>query len=114
MSFTLVPVSREDFIDRATFLDELYVEQEFLLEEGNIIFREEFDNLSSKERIIVLALAKGSKTPKAIAKDVGEKVSNINRFLSYLKEKGYIYREEKGIYRIDDPVFSRWVEGLSQ
>jgi len=62
----------------------------------------------------MLALAKGARTPKAIAKEVGEKVSNINRFLSYLNEKGYISREEKGVYRIDDPVFSQWVEGISQ
>lgn len=90
------------------------VEDEFLQEEGNIIFKEEFEKLSSKERIIMLALAKGARTPKAIAKEVGEKVSNINRFLSYLNEKGYISREEKGVYRIDDPVFSQWVQGISQ
>ena len=90
------------------------IEDEFLQEEGNIIFKEEFEKLSSKERIIMLALAKGARTPKAIVKEVGEKVSNINRFLSYLNEKGYISREEKGVYRIDDPVFSQWVEGISQ
>ena len=97
-----------------TVKDVKNVEHEFLQEEGNIIFKEEFERLSSKERIIVLALAKGANTPKNIAKEVGEKVSNINRFLSYLNAKGYIYKEEKGVYRIADPVFSRWAECISQ
>ena len=85
------------------------VEWEFLSEEGNIIFKEEFEKLSSKERLIILAISNGHYTPKNIAKEVGEKISNINRFLSYLKEKGEISREEKGVYRIEDPVFARWL-----
>ncbi|MCD6099798.1 MAG: sigma-70 family RNA polymerase sigma factor [Candidatus Marinimicrobia bacterium] len=88
------------------------VEQEFLREEGNIIFKEEFEKMSPKERLIILAIAYGFHTPKEIAKQVGDKVSNVNRFLFYLKQKGQVYKKEKGMYEIEDPVFTRWIREM--
>lgn len=85
------------------------VEGEFLSEEGEILFKEEFERLSPKERLVVVAMANGFCTPKEIAGQIGERVSNINRFLSYLQEKGQVYRKEKGVYQIEDPVFARWI-----
>lgn len=88
------------------------VENEFLEEEGNIIFKEEFDKLSSKEKLIILAIARGAQTPKSISEKVPDMVSNINRFLTYINQKGFINKEKKGVYRIDDPVFSKWLRRL--
>ena len=88
------------------------LEAEFLLEEGDILFKEEFDTLSSKERLIAINIAKGCHTPKAIASAVGDNISNVNQFLSYLEQKGYVLKREKGYYILEDPVFARWLEGL--
>ena len=80
-------------------------------EEGDLIFKEEFERLSPKTRLVMVTLAKGFHTPKTIASQIGEKVSNINRFLSYLEEKGQVYRRDKGVYETEDPVFARWLQG---
>ena len=88
------------------------LEAEFLLEEGDILFKEEFDTLSSKERLIAINIAKGCHTPKAIASAVGDNISNVNQFLTYLEQKGYVLKREKGHYMLEDPVFARWLEGL--
>ncbi|NOR78811.1 MAG: hypothetical protein GQ523_10465 [Methanophagales archaeon] len=88
------------------------LEEEFLLEEGDILFKEEFDNLSSKERLIAINIAKGCHTPKAIASAVGDNISNVNQFLTYLEQKGYVLKREKGYYILEDPVFARWLEAL--
>lgn len=85
------------------------IEEEFLLEEGDILFKEEFEHLSSKERLIVMNIAKGRHTPKEIANAARDKISNVNRFLWYLEEKGYVLKKEKGYYTMEDPVFERWL-----
>ncbi|MCK4736390.1 MAG: ATP-binding protein [Methanophagales archaeon] len=96
----------------ATLEDIKEVEEEFLREEGDILFKEEFENLSSKERLIVINMAaEGSHTPKEIANVVRDKISNVNRFLKYLEEKGYVLKREKGYYMMEDPVFERWLKG---
>jgi len=86
------------------------VENEFLAEEGNILFKEEFNSLSSKERLIVANIAGGHYSPKELANTIGDKVSNINRFLMYLIEKGYVEKVERGYYVLEDPVFERWLK----
>lgn len=86
------------------------IENDFLMEEGNILFKEEFDALGPKERLIVINIADGRHTPKDLANVLREKVSNANRFLGYLREKGYVSRKEKGYYVLEDPVFERWLK----
>lgn len=86
------------------------LENEFLMEEGDILFKEEFNALSSKERLIVINIASGHHSLKELANIIGDKVSNISRFLMYLREKGYISKEERGYYVLDDPVFERWIQ----
>ena len=86
------------------------VEYEFLTEEGNVLFKEEFNALSSKERLIVANIAKGCHSPKELANTIGERVSNINRFLMYLIEKGYVSKEVRGYYVLEDPVFESWLK----
>ncbi len=86
------------------------VEREFLAEEGNILFKEEFDSLGPKERLIVLSIASGCHAPKEMANTLGDKMSNVNRFLTYLGEKGYVSKKERGYYVLEDPVFERWMK----
>ncbi len=85
------------------------VEDGFLREEGNLLFGGEFNDLSSKERLIILHIAKGCHTPREIVTIVKDKVSNVSRFLAYLEDKGYISRKEKGYYVLEDPVFGKWL-----
>ncbi|MCK4269473.1 MAG: ATP-binding protein [Methanogenium sp.] len=94
------------------------IESEFLEEEGNLLFREEFNSLSSKEKLIVLKLAEGYHSPKDLAESAdilssggrGEKISNVNTYLTYLIEKGSVVRKERGYYTLSDPVFERWLK----
>lgn len=86
------------------------VEYEFLTEEGNILFKEEFNALGSKEGLIIANIAVGCHSPKELANIIGERVSNINRFLMYLIEKGYVSKEERGYYVLEDPVFESWLK----
>jgi len=85
------------------------IEGEFLREEGGLLFKGEFNDLSSKERLVISYIAKGCHTPKEIATIVKDKVSNVSRFLAYLEAKGYISRKEKGYYVLEDPVFEMWL-----
>lgn len=95
---------------RATLEGIKEIEEEFLREEGDILFKEESENLSSKERLIAINIAKGCHTPKEIADAARDKISNVNRFLKYLEEKGYVLKREKGYYVMEDPVFERWLK----
>jgi len=85
------------------------IEDEFLREEGDLPFRGEFNDLSSRERLVILQIAKGCHTPKEIATIVKDKVSNVGRFLAYLEDKEYISKREKGYYALEDPVFGKWL-----
>jgi AAA+ ATPase superfamily predicted ATPase len=83
---------------------------EFLMEEGNVIFKEEFGALSPKERAIIVAMATEElSTPSKIAKSTSENLNAVGMYLRYLEEKGVIRRENKGIYSFEDPVFKRWL-----
>lgn len=95
--------------ETVTIEDIKEIEDEFLREEGNLLFKGEFNDLSSKERLVILQIAKGYHTPKEIASIVKDKVSNVGRFLAYLEDKGYISRKEKGYYVLEDPVFGMWL-----
>lgn len=88
------------------------VEREFLAEEGNLVFKEEFDSLGPKERRIVLSIASGCHAPKEMADALKDKTTNVNQFLTYLGEKGYISRKEPGYYVLEDPVFERWMKEI--
>jgi AAA+ ATPase superfamily predicted ATPase len=95
---------------KSTGLEEIRgIEEEFLREEGDVLFKEEFEDMSPKERWIALNIANGFHTPKEIANAVRDKISNVNRFLRYLEDKGYVLKREKGYYVMEDPVFERWL-----
>lgn len=83
---------------------------EFLEQEGNIIFKEEFESLGPKEKKVLVAIAAGHHSLSDIARANNDKLNNAGRFLLYLDEKGYVDRPKKGFYIISDPVFERWLK----
>jgi hypothetical protein len=84
-------------------------EDNFLREEGNLLFNAEFCSLGPKERLVALGLARGECSPRELAVSCGDRVSNINRFLMYLVKKGFVRRIDRGVYGLEDPVFARWL-----
>jgi hypothetical protein len=84
--------------------------QEFLTEEGDLLFREEFERISVKERLILAAIAQGKRSPSDMVEIIGDKVSNVSVFLKYLIDKGYVRKRRKGCYEIEDPVFEEWLK----
>jgi len=83
---------------------------EFLSQEGDLIFKEEFEKLSEKERLIVITMAKkdlGSFSH--ISETLGNQVTNLGRHLVYLEEKDILYKEERGLYSFTDPIFKQWL-----
>ena len=85
--------------------------KELLLEEGNILFNEEFNNLSPKERAIVFKMAtEDINSPSSIAKALNSSPSNVSKFISYLEERGVVAKIERGIYTFEDHIFKLWLK----
>ncbi len=83
----------------------------FLTQEGAIFFREQFSQLSSKERKILEIMAKlNLNSASEIALQANEAPTTVNRFLLYLEEKGVLDKVEKGKFQFQDPVFKQWLQ----
>lgn len=86
---------------------------DFLRQEGNLLFRQEFNVLSSNERQIIYVSAKKNLTRiSEMAKELNEGLNVVSRYLGYLSNKGIMVREERGIYKFVDPVFKRWIQEM--
>ncbi|MEW6528726.1 MAG: ATP-binding protein [Candidatus Micrarchaeota archaeon] len=83
---------------------------EFIREEGNVFFTEEFKKLSEKERIIVAAIANGARTPTEISANSGEAVTSVSAYLISLREKEVVKKIEKATYILLDRLFSLWLK----
>lgn len=83
---------------------------EFLKEEGNVFFSEEFERLSEKERAVVRAIATSENTPSGIAEKSGEPVTSVSSYLVSLQDKGVVKKAEKANYVLSDHLFSLWVK----
>ncbi len=84
---------------------------EFIEQEGNLLFRERFEVFSVGEKQIILLMShKGKITYSVLNSKLGKKISNISTYLSYLEEKGEIHKIEKGKYKLLDPVFGMWLK----
>ncbi len=83
--------------------------EEFIEEEGNIIFQEEFDRLSGTERKIITALAKGRERPAEIAREAEIETNAAATYLRGLVDKEVVEKVERGRYRIRDRLFERWI-----
>ena len=84
---------------------------QFLLQEGDIIFAEQIKSFSDKEKIILSRMAcYGLKKPAEIQKSSGEPSNVISRYMEYFLSKGVLQRERKGVYQFTDPVFKVWLK----
>jgi AAA+ ATPase superfamily predicted ATPase len=83
---------------------------EFLTEEGNVFFSEEFEKLSDKEKIIAIAIAKGAVTPTEISKSCGELVTSVSRYMVTLQAKDVVEKTDKATYILADRLFSSWMK----
>ena len=82
----------------------------FLGEEGTLIFKQQFKQLSPKERLIVKTMAKnGVYSLSEIAKAMKENPTNISWFLNNLEDKGVLIKEDPGRYGFMDPIFKKWL-----
>ena len=82
---------------------------EFLNEEGEVMFQEQWQRLSAKERKILQVMSHGYAAPTAIAREADESPNTVSQYLQYLKGKGLVERPEPGRWRILDPVFAKWL-----
>ena len=83
---------------------------EFLTQEGDLIFKEELAKLSSKERLIVTTMS--TKDPilfSEISQTLSNQITNLGRYLTYLEENDIIQKEERGQYVFTDPIFKKWL-----
>ena len=84
---------------------------QFLLQEGDIIFAEQIKSFSDKEKIILSRMAcYGLRTPAEIQKSSGEPSNVVSRYMEYFLSKGVLQRERKGVYQFTDPVFKVWIK----
>jgi len=84
---------------------------QFLLQEGDILFSEQIKSFSDKEKIILSSMAYYDlKTPVEIQKSSGEPSNVISRYMEYFLSKGVLQREKKGIYQFTDSVFKVWLK----
>lgn len=84
--------------------------QEFLNEEGDIIFKEEMKKLSPKERSIVISMATRNITKLGeIAHALRDNLNTIGRFMIYLDDKAILRKIGKGTYDFEDPIFKKWL-----
>ena len=86
---------------------------EILREEGNLLFTEEFNSFSSKERKVLVTMGKNNLYRLSeIAKHLQHSLNVLSRYLEYLVKKGVIAKQNRGIYRFVDPVFEKWIKDI--
>jgi predicted transcriptional regulator len=85
--------------------------KETLAEEGDVIFSEEFYRLSDRERATLRAMAGMEKSKlNEISRRLDEGTNVVSKYLEYLVTKGMVRKEERGMYKVGDPVFSSWLK----
>ncbi len=85
--------------------------EEFIFQEGDILFSEQIKSFSDKEKMILSRMAcYDFKTPAEIQKSIYESSNVISRYIEYFLLKGVLERERKGTYRFIDPVFKEWLK----
>ena len=83
---------------------------EILTQEGHLLFAGEFDRLNLNEKSIVIEMSKGASAISILAKNLKKDKSHINAYLSYLEAKSVVFKEERGKYQLEDPVFACWIK----
>ncbi|MCK5177535.1 MAG: hypothetical protein KAQ92_07445, partial [Candidatus Aenigmarchaeota archaeon] len=83
---------------------------EILTQEGHLLFAGEFERLNLNEKSIVIEMSKGASAISILAKNLKKDKSHINTYLSYLEAKSVVFKEERGKYKLEDPVFACWIK----
>ncbi len=81
---------------------------EFLSEEGSLIFKRDFYICSSKERSILIQMCQGKTSITQIANGMDSSPATVGKLMSYLEEKGVVEKSEEK-YTLVDPVFEKWI-----
>lgn len=81
---------------------------EFLSEEGTLIFKRDFYTCSSKERSILIQMSKEKTSITQIARGMNSSPATVGKLMSYLEEKGVVEKSEEK-YTLADPVFEKWI-----
>lgn len=87
--------------------------EEFLEEEGSIIFQEEFRRLGEVEKRIVVAIAQGNERLTDIARITGLGANTVATYLRILAGKEIVERLGRGKYSLVDTMFLRWLASTS-
>lgn len=84
---------------------------EVLEEEASIIFEEEFYRLTDKERAVLkIMVESGAEKLNDIYQGLKEEANIVSKYIEYLLVKGIILKQSRGIYKIADPVFEKWLK----
>ncbi|MEW6620718.1 MAG: ATP-binding protein [bacterium] len=84
---------------------------DFLAQEGDILFFEEFKSFSDKEKGIICAMAVHNlHTPKEICQTTKSNSNLISRYIEYFIDKGILLKQDKGLYEFTDPIFKLWLK----
>lgn len=88
---------------------------EFLEEEGSLLFTEEWERLGDYEKQIISVMAESQVSSYAdVSRQLKSDVANIGQYLLYLEEKGIIEKISKGQYCLSDKIFKQWLMNRAQ
>lgn len=73
----------------------------------SIIYRNE---LANNQKIVMYAISQGKYRLSEISDYTNIKTNVLSKVTLYLEHKGFIYKESKGIYKIQDNVFEEWIK----
>lgn len=108
-------IGRQLYMSKEKKITESIIEpiiNEFLDQEGDILFTRDFEVLAAKERVILKTMAiQGIEKISEIAKAQHEYfISNTQTFVNTLMEKGVLTKETRGVYKFTDPIFKIWLK----
>lgn len=86
------------------------VVKNFLIQEGDLFFKEEFNKLNEKEKLIVIGLSGEKKSLTELANKIKELTTTVGRYLPILIEKEIVLKESRGTYNLVDKLFGLWLK----
>ena len=82
----------------------------FIEQEGSVFFKEEFEKLTDKEKLIAETLSKGKKSLTQMAKETNMPTTTVGRYLPTLIEEEIIEKESRGSYALQDNLYAYWLK----
>jgi AAA+ ATPase superfamily predicted ATPase len=77
--------------------------------EVHLLFHDTFYTLPALEQQILICMAYDKTKPSEIAKITKTPINQLNTYLLYLQDTGYMQKEEKGKYTLTDPIIAEWI-----